>query len=83
MNDLSTFYTLQVQMLFTSPSRFYILISSLATFLCNIFDHSSILCKLVQIAVYSGGVGACALLFQMLQNVGGAYRVLTVVDEVV
>ena len=51
MNDLSTFYTLQVQMLFTSPSRFYILISSLATFLCNIFDHSSILCKLVQIAV--------------------------------
>ena len=39
--------------------------------------------KLVQIAVYSGGVGACALRLQMLQNVGGTYCVLTVVDEVV
>ena len=39
--------------------------------------------QLVQIAVHRGGVGACALRFQMLQNVGSTHRVLPVVDEII
>ena len=82
MNDLSTFYTLQVQMLFTSPSRFYILISSLATFLCNIFDHSSILCKLVQIAVNGCDIYLTVMFLQILIHISSCNRMVITVFQI-
>ena len=68
MIDPTTFHTLKVQMVATALALLHILISSLATFLCNIFDHSSILCKLVQIAV--NGCAAAVLQSALLSQYG-------------
>ena len=81
--DAPALHALEVQVLPAMASLVHILEHRPLAFVGYIFHNALLAGKLVQIAVYSGGVGACALRLQMLQNVGGTYCVLTVVDEVV
>ncbi|EDP20824.1 hypothetical protein FAEPRAM212_02149 [Faecalibacterium prausnitzii M21/2] len=81
--DAPALHALEVQVLPAMAPLVHILEHRPLAFIGYIFHNALLAGKLVQITVYSGGVGACALCLQMLQNVGGAYRVLAVVDEVI
>ena len=70
--DAPALHALEVQMLPAVASLVHILEHRPLAFVGYIFHNALLAGKLVQITVYSGGVGACALRLQMLQNVGGA-----------
>ena len=83
MVDAPALHALEVQMLPAVAPLVHILEHRPLAFIGHIFHNALLARQLIQIAVHGGGVGACALRFQVLQNVGGAYRVLAVVDEVI
>ena len=74
MIDASALHALEVQVLPAVASLVHILEHRPLAFIGHIFHNALLAGKLIQIAVHGGGVGACALRLQMLQNVGAGAR---------
>ena len=83
MIDAPALHAFEVQMLPAVAALVHVLEHGFFALVGNVFHDALLPGQLVQIAVHRGGVGACALIFQMLQNVGSTHRVLPVVDEII
>ena len=83
MIDASALHAFEVQMLPAVAALVHVLEHGFFALVGYLLHDALLPGQLVQIAIHRGGVGACALRFQMLQNVGSTHRVLPVVDEII
>ena len=83
MIDAPAPHAFEVQVLPAVAALVHILEHGLFALVGHIFHHPLLSGQLVQIAVDGGGVGAGPFGLQMLEDVGGADRVLAVADEII
>ncbi len=81
--DAAALHTLEMQMLAAMAALVDVLEHRPFALVGDIFHDALLARQLVEVAVDRGGVGACPLRFQMLEDVGRTDCVLAVVDEVI